>query len=384
MTKPLSFLIFASLLFLLSLSVPTAIADRGMISVNPGVSIYEPGQKAIIAWNGKEEIMILSTDVHATNSTFVLEIMPLPSNPRKIERASFESFVRLQEFIVAHVQSLFGRGWYEQSGGQMKSVQVTFHEKIGAHDITVVNASDPSEFVAWMEDFLELNNIGQEVSLNEFEFVIADYMARGFQYFVLDLIGMSIEKNSVEPILYQFETNFIYYPLRISSPISGDTKITLFVLTNNAWSHYTLWSLDIPPFIPIPSRTPFSYYWKCYPLRIAFYEVNYAVAPIHFNLTNGELCTIDLRIGELFEGGAWLTVLEYEGALSSLTTDLMTTEGTGITATNAGLEGNLPYAVLDWSSGVVCALVGALVGTTLTLLIIRIKQPKEKMRHIMN
>jgi len=30
-----------------------------MISAHPGVSVYEPGQKAILAWNDREEMMRL-------------------------------------------------------------------------------------------------------------------------------------------------------------------------------------------------------------------------------------------------------------------------------------------------------------------------------------
>lgn len=42
-------LLFAFLCLLLLSSVPTALADRGMIPVDPGISVYEPGQKAIVA-----------------------------------------------------------------------------------------------------------------------------------------------------------------------------------------------------------------------------------------------------------------------------------------------------------------------------------------------
>jgi hypothetical protein len=35
------------------------VADRGMISAHPDVSVYEPWQKAILAWNGREEVMRL-------------------------------------------------------------------------------------------------------------------------------------------------------------------------------------------------------------------------------------------------------------------------------------------------------------------------------------
>jgi len=56
--------------FLLVLfSVSSAYADRGLITVSPEISVYEPGQKAIVAWNGQEEILILSTDVNSSGET---------------------------------------------------------------------------------------------------------------------------------------------------------------------------------------------------------------------------------------------------------------------------------------------------------------------------
>lgn len=78
-------------LFLISLWFPSVYADRGMIPVDPEVSVYEPGQKAILAWNGHEEVMILSTDVTSSKETLVVEILPLPSKPT-VEAASFQSF----------------------------------------------------------------------------------------------------------------------------------------------------------------------------------------------------------------------------------------------------------------------------------------------------
>jgi hypothetical protein len=371
-------------------------ADRGMIPIEPTVSIYEPGQKAMLAWNGQEEIMVLSTDVQATNSTFVLEIMPLPSNPKKIEKGSFESFVRLQELIQAHAwKAWITSDSYEQSLSEIRSVQVTFHEKIGAHDITVVNASDTSEFIEWMKKFLESNDVNHKVSLDKFESVIVDYMSRGFRYYVLDLIEMASQKNSVEPILYRFETDFLYYPLKISSPISGNTKITLFILANDI--------LFDPSSQYIPTLIPSQYmllpYGRIYPLKIVPFEVYYRpirlIYPnstngdssavnseifkfselIHFNLTNSELNTIDLRIGELFENGAWLTVLEYEGALNFLNRDLMIAKGGGTPTTYAGLE-EPSYIILYGIFGAVAMLTSA----TLASLIIYLKQSKKEMR----
>jgi hypothetical protein len=146
-----------ALLFALFLPyISFGLADMGMVPVVPSVSVYEPGQKAIIAWNGQEEILILSTDVSAADETLVLQIMPLPSNPKKIEKASFESFITIQELLGVHARAVLGDNYQSESIG---SIEVTFHEKIGAHDVTVVKAGDASELTSWAGKFLESNNV---------------------------------------------------------------------------------------------------------------------------------------------------------------------------------------------------------------------------------
>lgn len=349
--RTLSNLIPAFLFILLFSFFPTALADRGIIPIDPGVSVYEPGQKAIVAWNGEEEILILSTDVNAGGSTFALEVMPLPSNPKAIEQASFESFVHIQNLIWTYAPQVLGRhyGGKEQTQG----VEVTFHERIGAHDITVVKATDATELTEWADSFLEENEISQVMSLRNFESVIEDYMARGFRYFVLDLIETSSQQKSVEPILYRFETSFLYYPLKISSPVPGETEITLFVLTNNRIQNF------------------FSY--SFYRLRMAYYRSGNHWAPIQFNLTKGELGIIDLRIGELFENNAWLTVLEYEGQMKSLTRDLMIAQSSGTPSNQDESSGNAVYVLLGVAVGALCTLLGA----ALIFLVTRTKRTKQ-------
>lgn len=332
-----------TLLLLLLLSAPSiTLADRGVIPIEPDVSVYEPGQKAIVAWNGEEEILLLSTDVNAGGDTLALEIMPLPSNPNAIEKASFESFSTIQSLIWEHAPLALGR--YYESKDQTEGIEVTFHERIGAHDITVVNASDVLALTEWVENFLEENEISQGISLQDFEPAIEDYMARGFRFFVIDLIEMSSQQKSVEPILYRFETKFLYYPLKISSPIPGNSKLTLFLLTNGK-----IYSFSLP------------FFSSYYPLKMAFYRTRSHQASIQFNLTNGQLSMIDLRIGELFEGEAWLTVLEYEGQLSGLTRDLIMAKGAIATSDGVNVTGNMIYMLLGVAVGAICASIGAIM-----------------------
>jgi hypothetical protein len=155
---------------------PIALADRGMVPLSD-VSVYGPGQKAIIAWDGKEEIMILSTDVRASGDSQVLELLPLPSEP-EIEKGDFASFKQIDKLIKEHFPvGLWDRSGKGTLGPPEEGVEIVFHEKIGAHDITVVKAADSAELVRWAEKFLEDAGIGHRISSPKLELLVGDYIA---------------------------------------------------------------------------------------------------------------------------------------------------------------------------------------------------------------
>lgn len=280
------------ILVLLLFPIQSTLADMGGIPVDPDVSVYEPGQKAVVAWNGTDEILILSTDVNASGSTLVLQMMPLPSQPNLVEKANFTSFEMIQ-WLMGYYGGLFFLGG--EAGGE--GVEITFHEKIGVHDITIVKSDNAFELAEWMEWFLSENGIALEISIQEFSVVVEDYIVRGFCFFLLDLIDFSAELKSAEPILLQFKTDFLYYPLIISSLFSGETKMTLFLLTNRKIEG------DLPQ-----------------GLRVSLYE---DLSTVEFWVPNFLINYMDPRIGGLFKEGAWLTALEYEGDIKGFTKDLI-------------------------------------------------------------
>lgn len=288
------------LFFLMFLCFPVVDADKGMLPITPGVWVYEPGQKAVIAWNGREEILILSTDVRATVETLVLEILPLPSMP-VVESASIQIFQTIQEMIWDEGMNL--RAFSSLNDAKAGSVEVVFYEQIGAHNITVVKADRADNLTDWMNSFLSASGVDQQVTLQNFETVVEDYMSRGFRHYVLDIITFSPQERSIDPILFRFNSSTLYYPLLITSPVAGDGEITLFTLTN---------------------EKGLNNYW---PLQLAYYRTyGGAWHQISLMLSTGDLTKIDLRIAEMFQEGAWLSVLEFKGSLGSLYRDLMLSE----------------------------------------------------------
>jgi hypothetical protein len=193
-----------------------------------------------------------------------------------------------------------------QAEAGRSSVEVIFHEEIGAHNVTVVEAGDAVGLVEWANDFLLKSNVNQNITLGRFQGVVQDYVERGFKHYALDLVTIKADTRSTDPLLYRFNSSTLYYPLLITSPVGGIGQITLFLLT---WDRLEGFGLpDYPAFSP-----------GLYLITSGFMQM------IQFQLSSGELSTIDLRLRELFPSGAWLTVHTFHGDLGSLTKDVMLT-----------------------------------------------------------
>jgi len=142
-------------------------------------------------------------------------------------------------------------------------------------------------------------------------------------------VGSSPE--SVEPIVYRFETDVLYYPLNISSIIPGATDITLFLLTPEP--------LDLAQFPlylgqwTLPSG---------YVSRAALYVPEAQDKPIQFELDEDELESVDQRLADLLGGRAWLTALEASGVhLLSLDKDVKLSQAS-FGSTEGSAERSIP------------------------------------------
>lgn len=202
----------------------------GVIYTEP-VALAEPGQKAFIAFNGGEELLVLATDVRAARQTAVLELIPLPAEPAVTLEPDW-AFEKLQEVLNAHRVVYFRQA--ERLGpapgaGGGEAVELLLHERLGVHDVTMVRAKDPAAFATWVKGYFRKYDFPVRGLTPQEEAVVADYCRRGLTYFVFDLVRVVEKVQSVPPLVYRFKTPALYYPLKTAALYGGSGRVDLVI-----------------------------------------------------------------------------------------------------------------------------------------------------------
>jgi len=219
-------------LFLFFLST-SAYADRGSIPFRPDIKIFEPKQRAMIAWNGQEEILLLSTDMKASDSTEVLEVLPLPAEPA-VKKGDIEVFRKATNLINKKIiaQNLI---MSKRNGGKERENQpageITFYKKIGAHDISVAHVLNKDGFVSWVESYLDSLEVENPSIPEGLRKVVGEYLKEKFTWFVFDVVSLDKELKTNDAIQYRFKTNYLFYPVKIMNTEEGYTSMDFLILT---------------------------------------------------------------------------------------------------------------------------------------------------------
>jgi hypothetical protein len=273
-------------------------ADRGSIPLNPNVKVFEPKQRAMIAWNGTEEILILSTDMSASAKTKVLEIIPFPSEP-VVKDGDIEIFRKAMKLInqrlqERHAQTVQKEGQEDTRGSP--AGEVTFHQVIGAHDIMVIHVLDVNSFMEWVKRYFSAYGVKNPKIPEAIKTVVDEYLKEGFLWFVFDVVSLDKVPTTSEAIQYRFKTESLFYPLRITRTEEGETSIELLVLTQRL--------LIQLPGIPIEER------------KLPYEPIG---------MSSEELRGLDEEINELLgrEEKVKLRIWHIEGKLSGFKKDLL-------------------------------------------------------------
>lgn len=349
------------LLFIISLHFALILcflhADGGYVSMN-NILVFEPSQSAIIGWNGTEEVLILSTNVRTDNqdTNWVIELIPFPSLPEEPVAGTLDSFQTVLDMIdsligethsgdvdldydidivdalmiaqyyvglkptgfykitadvngnqaIDIVDALMVAQYYVGLGsgsmdGRLDDINVVFKDQIGIHNITVVETGNAAQLIAFAEQSLAEVSTTSDVYWSEFEPVAADYISRGMRYWVIDLLDLNNTEKSRDPLVYSFKSEYLYFPLVVSSVNRGETLIEVITITKN--------ELD----------------------REAITSSGFETIPIHtyFDIIPPDLIEVNSRLFDLFAPiSSYLKIARhyYEGSLQNLTRDLIAQE----------------------------------------------------------
>jgi hypothetical protein len=227
-------------------------ADRGLVPLGPGVQVFEPVQQALVAWDGQEELLLLTTDVHASAEAEVLEFLPLPSEPA-VEQGDRELLRRATSLINQRLmESHTGRRSYEGKG--RPAGEVTFEGRIGVHQITVAKVLHASAFTNWAERALGKGKPEGFVLPPSVLRGVEQYVADGCRWFVFDLISAGENRASTDALQYRFASKTLYYPLRATSTASGRSTIRLLVLTPKLLRDFSGWPAESVRLLHPPVR----------------------------------------------------------------------------------------------------------------------------------
>jgi len=310
MNNKIGFCIALSLAFLISL--PLISGDGGIIGP-PQIYIQEKAQNAIVAWNGTEEVLILSVDIQSSEPTKVLRIIPLPSSPLEIKEGSFDSFTKLQDIMNEKLLEIWNHSKrnaldYDQGGTPSRNIEITFQDTIGVHNITVVKILNVTNFSNWATDFATSAGLAGITFSSKFQSMVEEYLEDNISFFVFDIIDTAEDEHSINPIIYRFKTDFLFYPLKITAASDvGETyaQVNVFCIAKGL--------IKEEVFSDISFYSNLGYYW--------YDDLVYDI-----NLTEEELNEIGPDIYNLFKDDPILMSYYYYGRYSELGGDIVAFE----------------------------------------------------------
>jgi len=302
---------FIIFVFSIIIVIPFLAEANGGVWIWPrNINVEQTDQNAIIAWDGQEEMLVLSTNWEkpaGSQSATLLKVVPLPTEPSEIkegETVIFEKLVKIlnEKIDAMQEQNLSGgRDSGFNAPGATNGVEVIFQKIIGAHDVTVVRVNKQEDFSKWIDDFSTQKTLEKKQISEEFKAGLQSYLKRNINYFVFDIVNLSETQTTIKPLIYRFKSNYFYFPMLVSgiSEINdSQTKVNLFLVFNE--------SLKLPR-------------------RIWQGGHNYWVNDdgVDIKLTNAELKDVSQDLVVLFNNDVIVRRFEMSGKLSEINKDLM-------------------------------------------------------------
>ena len=214
-----------------------AFADTGAIVPKGDITLTEPGQKAIVLFNGSEEVLILGTDIAASKDAVALRFIPFPAEP-SVSAASPMAFETAADLGKEHGLKYVLQ--YRMGTKEADAVEVVLTKRIPGHEVTVVKINDASEFGPWVKSYFTAHSLELTADMGRVDSIANDYVANSICFFAFDLVDLKTDANYIRPVQYRFKSDKLYYPLKTSNTFGGEGQIDLLFFAPRAWQFIRL------------------------------------------------------------------------------------------------------------------------------------------------
>jgi len=213
---------FLSLLVLLAFVQ----ADGWHVS-NYQLHMEEPSQKAVIAWDGRVETMLLSSAVKSDNLSNIAWIIPVQSYSKPEVTAGKSGVFEILDYFFARARPST-QMVVPSLGGTQAGVQVLETKEIGVYDIAVLKATDSMELLKWLQD-------NGYVVPPEAKGILDKYVAKGDYYFIANKIDL---KNKYSAQLEEVDRIYAGKQLQYKRICDEVTQIFYDLGLNNSAYHF--------------------------------------------------------------------------------------------------------------------------------------------------
>jgi hypothetical protein len=226
--------------FLITLGIFAIVvcADFAPLPLRVG-EVREARQNAVILFNqhDKQETLILQTDVSSSRDVDALFFMPLPSEP-KVDTAPSNLFLKVQSVVQEKGLHYFEDRMFATLGDGPSStpkdgLQIVLQARLQEHDVTVVRVESVEHFVSWVADFIIRKKIGTEFDFQKVRSTVVSYLKDDIHFFLFDHVSVKAAGQQMHPLVIDFQSDTVYYPLRVNKLYDGPSDVQLMVLSED-------------------------------------------------------------------------------------------------------------------------------------------------------
>ena len=219
----------STIIFILCIAGPPLFSGSGVMTPDTGLYISQPLQRILIAFNGEEEMLVLSNVLVGNKSERVLRFIPLPSKPQ-VSIANEDIFAQTSNLLKFYNPQFISCYQGDHKPDKGSGIQLLQYPQTIPEEISVLEVNDINHFAGLLEEYIAAGNLSTNSSTSDQQ-IIEDYINRGFRFFVFDTAVVHQEGQLIQPVVYKFKTGRLFYPLGTLNSLKGEGDLEIYVFS---------------------------------------------------------------------------------------------------------------------------------------------------------